>query len=356
MDFQQTLKGYKVAMDKELGRYFDLAIASARQQDELTAKALEQTKKIALSGGKRIRGALVQCGYAGVGGKEKKKILQVAVAIELLHLFFLIHDDVIDCGDLRHGQETLQKFFAKKKNGRTNVIESEHFGNSLAIIVGDLLFAKANEAILRAGFGEKETLTALTYLQEVVKTTILGQTQDIAMEKTGQASEESVLAMYENKTARYTFEGPLKLGALLAGTADKKTLSVFARYASVVGKAYQLQDDLLGVFGKKEKTGKSTVSDIEEGKLSLLVIRARAMAKGKDQKSLQALLGKKKLSVKEVQIFQAILIKTGAKKYTQDLAQAYFTTGKAEIEKAVLLPQAKNFLINMVEYLEGREI
>ncbi len=350
------MKGYKVAIDKELGRHFDLAIAQASQQDELITKALKQTKKIALSGGKRIRGALLQCAYAGAGGKEKKKILQIAVAVELLHLFFLIHDDIIDCGQLRHGQETLQKFFAKKKNGQTNVIESEHFGNSLAIIIGDLLFSQANELILKAGLGEKETLKALIYFQGVVQTTILGQTQDVAMEKDGQVSEEKVLAMYENKTARYTFEGPLKLGALLAGMADKKTLSVFDRYASSVGKAYQLQDDLLGIFGQQDKIGKSTVSDIEEGKLSLLVVWAKKKAKGRNQKILKTLLGKKNLKAKEVQIFQEILIKTGAKEYVQNLVKVHLAIGKSEIEKAVLLPQAKNFLINMVEYLERREI
>ncbi len=356
MDFQQKLSGFKIAIDKELCRHFDLAITEAREQSELLASALEQTKKIALAGGKRIRGSLVQCAYAGVGGKEKKKILQVAVAVELLHLFFLVHDDIIDCGNLRHGQETVQKFFAKKVSGKIIQSKADQFGNSIAIIVGDLLFARANEIILKAGFGERETLAALAYLQRVVKMTIAGQAQDMAIENSGYADEEMVLAMYENKTALYTFEGPLLLGSLFAKLTDKKTQKLFSGYANAVGKAYQLQDDLLGIFGRKEKIGKSTISDIEEGKLSLMVVYARTKASLEDRKKLDEILGRKNLSQKQVQIFKDILVKTGAKKYAFELIEKYLEIGKSEIEKATLLRESKHFLIGMVEYLQGREI
>jgi len=356
MDFQQTLGGLKASIDKELERQLNLMIVEASKESDLLATALSQTRKIALTGGKRIRGILLQMAYLGVGGKEKKKILKVAVAIEMLHLFFLVHDDIIDRGSLRHGQIALHKFFAKKVDRKKEVFEFEHFGNSVAIIVGDLLFAKANEIILQAGFGEKETLLALTYLQEIVKTTITGQAQDISIEKSKQTSQQGVLAMYENKTAKYTFEGPLQMGVIFAGVSDKKIKNIFSQYAKTVGRAYQLQDDLLGVFGQKEKIGKSTVSDIEEGKLSLMVVFAKDEASAADRKKLSEILGKKNLNSKEIQSFKNILIKTGAKKHAQQLAQKYLEIGKNEIKKAVLLSQTKIFLIGMVEYLEKREV
>lgn len=355
MDFQQTLGGLKAGIDKELEHQLNLMIVEASKESDLLATALAQTRKIALAGGKRIRGILLQMAYLGVGGKEKKKILKVAVAIEMLHLFFLVHDDIIDRGNLRHNQQSLHKFFAEK-NKKIDVLEAQHFGNSMALIVGDLLFAKANEIILQAGFGEKETLSALTYLQEIVKTTIIGQAQDISIEKSKQTSQRGVLAMYENKTAKYTFEGPLQMGVIFAGVSDKKIKNIFSQYAKTVGRAYQLQDDLLGVFGRKEKIGKSTVSDIEEGKLSLMVVFAKDEANTADRKKLSEILGKKNLNSKEVQNFKNILIKTGARKYTKQLAQKYLEIGKNEIKKAVLLSQTKIFLIGMVEYLEKREI
>ncbi|NTV41133.1 MAG: polyprenyl synthetase family protein [Candidatus Moranbacteria bacterium] len=351
MDFKQTLSEFKGAIDKELSRFFDAMIAVADKEDRLLADALRQTKKIALGGGKRIRGALVQCAYFGVGGKEKKKILKVACAIELLHLFFLIHDDVIDRGDLRHKEKTINKFFFKKATQ-----ESEHFGNCMAIIVGDMLFAKANEIILEAGFEKRETMAALKNLQRVVQTTVIGQTQDISIHARRKISESEVIRMYENKTAQYTFQGPLQLGAMLAGKGDKKTLEILGKYAIALGIAFQLQDDVLGIFGEEDKTGKSSVSDIQEGKQSLMVIYAKTKAGAGDRKSLEAISGKRKLTSSEVKKFKDILLGTGAKKYACELADEYLAKGEKEIEKVALLPKSKSFLLDLAKYLREREL
>ena len=248
--FQNLLKRYKNSIDRQLDFHLGVLIASAKKNDPQMVSALEQVRKIALSGGKRIRGILLIQAYLGAGGREKKKILKVAGAIELLHLFFLIHDDIIDHGSLRHGQKTVHEYFAKKIK-KADVSIAEHFGNSVAIIIGDLLHAHANEIILKAGFGESETLETLCRLQSIVATTIIGQSQDIAIENSNEANEKEVLAMYENKTAKYTFEGPLQIGAILAGLKDKKTLKILNEYAIPVGIAFQIQDYILGVFGAK---------------------------------------------------------------------------------------------------------
>lgn len=355
MNFQQTLGGLKAAIDKELGHHFDAAIAEARKKDELIAEALEHTKEIALAGGKRIRGALLYWAYFGVGGKEKKKILKAAVAIELIHLFLLVHDDIIDRGDLRHGKETLHKMLEKKYRKNISVEEAQHFGQSIAIILGDMLYAIANKIILEAGFPQPEAVRALVQLQKIVATTIIGQSQDITIEYNKNPSQEEVLAMYENKTARYTFEGPLHVGAMLAGCNDKKTFALLSSYALPLGIAFQIKDDILGVFGSEQKIGKSVASDIEEGKQSLLVVKARQLATIAQKKQLNAILGKRNLTSKEIKIFQDILKSTGALAYAQDLATQYLNKGKKEIEKVIILPEAKKFYIGLVEYLEKRE-
>lgn len=356
MNFQQTLGGLKVAIDKELCHHFDVAIAEAMKKDVLIAEALEHTKKIALAGGKRIRGALLCQSYFGVGGKERKKILKVAAAIELVHLFLLVHDDIIDRGDLRHNQATLHKMFEKKYRKKITAEKAQHFGESIAIIVGDLLQAIANKIILEAGLSRDETMCALVQLQKIVSLTIIGQSQDIAIEYSKNVSQEDVLAMYENKTAKYTFEGPLHVGAMLAGCNDKKTLQSLSAYAVPLGIAFQIQDDILGVFGKEKKIGKSVASDIEEGKQSLLVVKARLAGTASQKKELNAILGKKNLKNEEIIRFQDILISTGALSYAQDLAVQYLNKGKKEIEKVVILPETKEFYVGLVEYLEKREV
>lgn len=356
MNFQQTLRGLKTAIDKELEHHFNIAIAEAQKKDLLIAEALEHTKTIALAGGKRIRGALLYWAYFGLGGKDKKKILKAAVAIELVHLFLLVHDDVIDRGELRHGKATLHKMLEKKYRKKMTADKAAHFGESIAIIVGGMLYAIANKIILEAGFSADGTIKALAQLQKIVSLTIVGQSQDIAIEYSKDASQEEVLAMYENKTARYTFEGPLFVGSLLASCNDRKMFALLSSYATPLGIAFQIQDDILGVFGSQKKMGKSVASDIEEGKQSLLVVKAREFATSVQKKRLNEILGKKKLTQKEIKDFQNILKETGSLQYAKTLAKQYLTEGKSEIEKMILLPASKKFLLGLVEYLEDREI
>lgn len=355
MTFQNELGRLKKAIDKQLEKYLDLFIREAQGDDLLLAQALGQLKKIALSGGKRIRGALLCQAYWGFGGKEKNKIIKIAAAIELVHLYLLIHDDIIDRGKIRHGEMTLNNWFAKKQNKKLNKDEAEHFGNSMAIIVGDLLYAKAIEIILQAGLGEKNTSAAIGQLQKIVANTIVGQSQDINISYDEKIKEKDILKMYENKTAKYTFEGPLQMGALLAGEHDKKIFQKISNFAIPFGVAFQIQDDMLGVFGETIKTGKSA-SDIEEGKKTLLVSKAESNADFKQKKQMQNILGKKNISSNEIKNFQFLMNETGAAKYNREMINHLFIKGRQEVETFIILPPAKKFLLGMVDYLEKREI
>jgi geranylgeranyl diphosphate synthase type I len=142
---------------------------------------------------------------------------------------------------------------------------------------------------------------------------------------------------------------------MLAGCSDKKTISSLSRYAMPLGIAFQIKDDVLGIFGNESKIGKSVASDIEEGKQSLLVVKARQVASAAQKKNLNAILGKKNITQKDIKIFQDILKSTGALKYSEELAMKYLSDGKKEIEKTIILPEAKKFYIGLVEYLEKRE-
>ena len=350
-DFGRYLGAYKQQIDKELERHFNKLIQETEKEDRLMAESLRQVKKIALAGGKRIRGALLMVAYFGAGGKEKRKILKVAAAIELVHVFLLVHDDIIDRGKLRHGEKALHDFFAGKKWGSS---DGQHFGESVGIITGEMLYVLAIKIITEAGFDCQLTLDAIRQLQIIVKTTIIGQSQDIAIEHAGSAKEKDVLRMYGNKTARYTFEGPLHIGMKLAGCSDKKTYGALSKYSLPLGIAFQAQDDILGVFGSEEKTGKSAVSDIQEGKISILVVKARELGSSSQNKILDSILGKSAPTKKEIAEFRKIITDTGALGYARDMAEKNFTQGKKEIEKAIILKSSKDFLMDLVEYLQKR--
>lgn len=355
MTFKYKLSQLKVAIDGQLEKYFDSAIRDAKGKDKLLAEALDQIKKIALSGGKRVRGALLCQSYFGFGGKDRIKIIKAAAAIELVHLFLLVHDDIIDRGNVRHGKMTLNAWFAKKYEKKLGKEEAKHLAISMAIIAGDLLYAMAIEIISKAGFEEKNSVAAISQLQKVVANTIVGQSQDINISYDSKISQEKILKMYENKTAKYTFEGPLQIGALLAGENDKKMFQKISNFSVPLGIAFQIQDDMLGIFGNEKHVGKSA-SDIEEGKRTLLVAKAYEFANDDQIKQINAILGKKNLSKSEIEKFQNLLIETGSFDYNKKMADQYFETGKKEIEKNMMLAEPKKFLFGMIEYLEKREI
>lgn len=356
MNFQKNLEELKIAINKELEHQFNLAIANARKKDILMADVLKNAKKIALAGGKRIRGALLYWAYIGVGGKEKKKILKVSAAIEMVHLFLLIHDDIMDRGETRHGEKTLHRAFSSKKQKYGLKNDEDHFGESMAIIAGDMLYVIANKIILEAGFDPKISMQSVLKLQSIIENTIIGQSQDLSIAYKKNATEKEVMEMLKNKTAKYTIEGPVHLGAILGGCNDKRTLDILSQYAIPVGIAFQIQDDILGVFGDKKKIGKSVASDIKEGKQSIMVIKARRLATKQKRKKLDAILGKGNITKEEVKIFQDILKSTGVLEYSRKMAEQYLKKGKREIKKTILLPDAKIFFAGLAEYLENREV
>lgn len=356
MNFQKKLKELKTAINKELEYQLDIEIRDVQKKDDLMAKALVQTKKIALAGGKRMRGALLCQAYFGLGGKEKKKIFKIAAAIELAHLFCLVHDDIIDRGNLRHGQTTLHKFFVAKKAKGPFSKDAMHYGNSMAIVVGDFIYALAIKIITQAGFADEITVRAMNHLQSIILTTVIGQGQDIEITYKKNVTEKDVFAMYGNKTARYSIEGPLHMGAIFAGCNSQKMLNSLSNYAMPIGIAFQIQDDILGVFGNETKIGKSTASDISEGKQSIAVVKARELSSSEQKRQLNSILGKKNLTNKEIKKFQDIIRLTGALEYSKKMSAKYLKKGKKEMEQAIILPNAKNFFIELVEYLENREI
>ena len=214
MDVQAYLRDFKATFDPKLSAYFDARIVEVRAEDPLVAEALEHVKAMTLSGGKRLRPAFMLAGYQAAGGEDTERLINASIAIELIHMFLLIHDDIIDRDALRHGVPTLHERYATWGRERLGLTDPEHFGNSIALIVGDMLFALGNDVLFQSGFPHERVFAALSKTQKIVSYTGIGEASDIYLEYKKQATSQEVLKMYEQKTARYTFEGPLHLGRL----------------------------------------------------------------------------------------------------------------------------------------------
>jgi geranylgeranyl diphosphate synthase type I len=198
-------------------------------------------------------------------------------------------------------------------------------------------------------------MQALSKLQRIISLTVVGQAQDIFIEYRKKASEKDVMKMYEYKTARYTFEGPLHLGAILGG-ADKAVLDGFSKYSLPVGIAFQIQDDILGVFGVEKKVGKDVGADVREGKQTLLVVRAKEKANRSQLKIINSILGKQDITTKDLLQFQSVLRETGSLQYAKDLAAELIQKGQKALIEAPVDSECKSFLGDIAEYMIQRDV
>lgn len=357
MDIQATLKAFKERLDPKIEAYFDQQLADAQRDDDLVHEALLHVKRMTLAGGKRIRPAFMYYGYIAAGGTDRERLLKTSVAVELIHMFLLIHDDIIDRDALRHGEPTLHERYRMWGRRYLGLADADHFGDSIALIVGDMLFALGNDIIFNSGFPEKDLFAALSRMQKIVSHTVVGQARDIYIEYRGEATSEEIIEMYEKKTARYTIEGPLHLGALLAGASSELT-TVLSRFALPVGIAFQIQDDILGIYGDEKRIGKPIGSDIREGKMTLLVSYIFEHADRATKKELGGLFKRGAgLTPADIERFRTIIRETGALDHARGLALRYIEEGKQVLVNlpVPIAAEAHAFLVGVADYMVKRE-
>lgn len=316
------LKQIRKKIDKEIDIFFKkdkLALDLAKSNFSL----YKELKKFSLSSGKRIRPSLFVLAYEGLAAKKTKDIYKTAVSFELLHDFFLIHDDIIDRSDLRRGVPSIHK--ALSKNIKQSVGSGPN-GGDLAIIAGDILFSLAIRAFLSSETYSKNNLKALNKFISCSFYTEIGEYIEMleAIKSIEKVKKEDIYKIYELKTAKYTFSYPLSIGAELA-SAPEKTIKGLFNYGISVGIAFQINDDILGLFANEQKSGKSSFSDLNEAKKTLLVWGAFQAACFKDKKTIKRLLSKAKINKQDLYIMRTIVEKTGSLAYAKKEINRYFS-------------------------------
>lgn len=222
-------------------------------------------KDVSLVGGKRIRPFLTAVGY----GRLDEKILPIAVAQELIHIAMLIHDDIIDLDDFRHGTKNIEGTYKDYYKKYLNNESAAHYASSAALLAGDLLIAEAYQLIAGSDLEQAIKLKISQQLSSSIFEVVGGELIDIEAAFVSDKDFDPI-TIYRYKTASYSFIGPLLSGAYAAELSadDVARLKRFAEHAGI---AYQMQDDLLGIYGDSSKTGKSTTTDLEEAKCTYLV-------------------------------------------------------------------------------------
>jgi geranylgeranyl diphosphate synthase, type I len=268
-----------------------------------------------LDGGKRIRSILCVVGWYAVSGHGHEgpppmTVFQTAASLELFHAFALIHDDVMDNSTSRRGRPTIHRILtARYAQGREK--QAAHLGISGAVLLGDLALVWSDELLNTAGLTPAERARVLPVI-DVMRTEVMyGQYLDLVT--TGRPTENTARALeiIRYKTAKYTIERPLHLGGALGG-ADAVIGSKFSEYALPIGEAFQLRDDLLGVFGNSAETGKSVLEDLREGKHTYLMALALRHADPDHRRLLDELVGKPDLDEPDAARIRAVVCATGA--------------------------------------------
>ena len=298
---------------------------------------------ISCIGGKKLRGILISLGFE-IGEGKGVGIVDIAAAYEILHTAILAHDDVIDQSPIRRAKPSL---YIELGGG--------HHGISQTISLGDLGFFLATKIISQSKFDDKLKSKALEYVSKTMMDTALGEMLDVELPFLGkERQQKDVLSIMKYKTARYTISSPLQLGAILSG-AEKDLIDKLGAFGENLGIAFQIQDDILGVFGQEKELGKSNKSDIEEGKNTILIIEAIKNADKAQMKVLGKYYGKGKLSDEGLERVRDVFIKTKALEYAQKVASEYINEAKLYIPKITENKKLREKLEKIAEYLIERK-
>ncbi|NHJ05171.1 MAG: polyprenyl synthetase family protein [Candidatus Heimdallarchaeota archaeon] len=310
------------------------------------------------NGGKRIRPFLVITAFEAVGGDPSKgNIARASLAIELLHNGSLFHDDVIDKDETRRGKPSFhvvfREIFANKKNDSAD--KSHDFGEAMAIFAGDLCFPFAIESIIQSGFPPELSLKALHAFTEAFKDVIDGVIIETGDTIEPDSSEENYNLMVHLKTGALIRKA-VEIGAIL-GQGTESQINALTGYCESIGKAFQIQDDILGIFGDPEEIGKPVGGDIRENKQTILRIYAMKNGTKKQIKRLAQFMGKEDITEKELEEIRTIFKETGSLDYSLNLIQEATDSARNYLEMAdpPLKNEPKQKLIALANYLRDRK-
>ncbi len=334
-----------------------------------------------LAGGKRLRPAFCYWGWRAAGGSDCPEIYTAAAALELLQASALIHDDVMDASDTRRGRPAVHKQFASRHQAAGHAGSAEQFGAGAAILIGDALLAWTDQLYHSSGLPAEALRRGQPALDAMRTEVAAGQYLDLVNQASGSASVTAAMRVVTYKTAKYTIERPLHLGAALAGAqlADRSSpdprpqgsqplpadTDAHARAATVTGTcsayglplgiAFQLRDDVLGIFGDPVRTGKPVTGDIREGKQTVLVALARERASAVQSRLLDRHLGDRTLSDAAAAEVRTVIIDTGALAECEAMIAASAKEAVGALDGAPIPAEARAALTALAVMATDRE-
>ena len=351
MNRPAAAQGIGNAVDARLERFFATERQRWQTVDSDLAPPLDALRDYAMAGGKRLRPAFCFWAFVGAGGRaDDPAVVDAGAALEMLHTAALVHDDIIDRSDRRHGADTVHVRFSTLHGRRGWSGDGARFGEGAAILLGDLalvyssrLMAGAPQAAISVFEEMRVEVNVGQYLD------VLGTAEGMPADGTGGADRARRICRY--KTAKYTIERPLHIGAALADPDRWSSLAApLSEFGLPLGEAFQLKDDLLGVFGDEAVTGKPVGDDLREGKPTLLAGLAAARHPGFAER-----FGSPDLSPDDVADLQEIIESTGARAEVEEAVARLIEKSEAALAALPLRPEALEALSELARFVAGRD-
>ncbi|MEV0605649.1 polyprenyl synthetase family protein [Polymorphospora rubra] len=296
--------------------------------------------------GKRLRPAFGYWGYRGAGAPDSDQVVTGLAALELVQASALIHDDLMDRSDTRRGEPAVHRRFAGQHRAAGWQGNPDGYGDSAAILLGDLCLVWSDELLHRCGLAPEVVARARPDFDEMRTEVTVGQYLDVLTQVTGDTSVERAGKVARYKSAKYTVERPLLIGSALAG-APAALRATYSAYGLPLGEAFQMRDDVLGVFGDPSVTGKPAGDDLREGKRTYLVAAAFEATGDAGRAELAARLGAPDLDADGIERLRAVIVDSGALDRTERRITELTDTALAALAAGDVEPTAARVLVDL---------
>ncbi|MEY2634417.1 MAG: hypothetical protein RIS75_357 [Actinomycetota bacterium] len=315
---------------------------------------LAETTARLMQGGKRLRPAFAYWGWRAAGGADTQQAIAAATSLEFLQACALIHDDVMDGSDTRRGMPAVHTHFDALHSDSAWLGQSANFGAGAAILLGDLCLSWADELLLTSQL-PADALSRAKPIYDIMRTELMaGQYLDLLEQARAGADVERILNVVRYKSAKYTIERPLHLGAAMAN-ASESVMQSLSDYGLPLGEAFQLRDDVLGVFGDPTVTGKPAGDDLREGKRTVLIALTYERAAASDVDIVRNKLGSNDLTAADVTEIRSIITNCGALDAVEKMIESGLQSALSALENAEITEQSKYVLANLAVAATQRE-
>jgi geranylgeranyl diphosphate synthase type I len=347
------LKQYISDIRPLLASFFEEEIPNSADLGAVPQQLMEAFRDM-ISRGKGIRGSLVKLAYLACGGSNEDEITRVSPFMELFHSAILVHDDFMDRDPLRRGHETIHTQFEKVGERLGVKIPNGHYGNTMAVCIGDAGIYLSWKMLLSGNFPSEDLLRASNIYTDLIVRLALGQSLDMSITGTDDIKEEDVLKVLWTKSGEYTALLPLRVGAALAGEQDADRLEALENYARCLGWAFQIQDDILGLYAEEATLGKPVGSDIREGKNTLLMLHLRKNGTPEQLEFMERVLGNSDITEDDVKAMKQLLKDAGSYQHVLDLGFNYVEEGKKYIPQITENEELQNILESLLVFMMER--